>query len=86
MQVAVKQSVWRRIRHVPAFPLLLGIRIYQKTLSGRTAGRNCRFDPTCSEYALQALHRYGLLKGLSLTRHRLARCNPDYKGGYDPVP
>ena len=46
----------------------------------------CRFFPTCSNYALQAVERFGVIKGLYLTLKRLIRCNPFFKGGYDPVP
>lgn len=47
----------------------------------------CRFTPTCSEYALIALNKYGLIKGLILTVKRILRCNPfNKKSGYDPVP
>ena len=46
----------------------------------------CRFSPTCSSYALQAIERFGVIKGLYLTLKRLIRCNPFFKGGYDPVP
>ena len=46
----------------------------------------CRFVPTCSQYALEALEKYGALKGGWLTLRRILRCNPFHKGGYDPVP
>ena len=46
----------------------------------------CRFIPTCSEYALEALQKYGALKGGYLSVRRVLRCNPFHKGGYDPVP
>ena len=46
----------------------------------------CRFMPTCSQYALEALEKYGALKGGWLTIKRILRCNPLCKGGYDPVP
>jgi len=46
----------------------------------------CRFAPTCSAYALEALEKYGTLKGGRLSLWRLLRCNPFTKGGYDPVP
>ena len=46
----------------------------------------CRFTPTCSEYALEALKKYGVIKGLYLSVKRILRCNPFCKGGYDPVP
>lgn len=46
----------------------------------------CRFYPTCSQYALEALEKYGALKGGWLSVRRILRCNPFHKGGYDPVP
>lgn len=47
---------------------------------------SCRFYPSCSEYALNALQRFGLSKGIMLTLMRLLRCNPFSRGGYDPIP
>lgn len=46
----------------------------------------CKFKPTCSEYAIQAIEKYGALKGSLLAIWRILRCNPISKGGYDPVP
>lgn len=46
----------------------------------------CRFTPTCSQYAIEAIEKYGVLKGLYLSIKRILRCNPFCKGGYDPVP
>lgn len=46
----------------------------------------CRFTPTCSQYAIEAFERYGVIKGLYLSVKRILRCNPFCKGGYDPVP
>lgn len=46
----------------------------------------CRFYPSCSEYSLQAIEKFGAFKGVLLTIYRLLRCNPLFKGGYDPVP
>jgi putative membrane protein insertion efficiency factor len=61
------------------------IRLYQSTISQVTPP-SCRFTPTCSHYAIEAIERFGLLKGSWMTAKRLARCNPFNKGGYDPVP
>lgn len=65
--------------------LIKGIRFYQKNISNGKPAR-CRFYPTCSEYSLQAIERFGAIKGLILTAYRIFRCNPLFKGGYDPVP
>jgi putative membrane protein insertion efficiency factor len=62
------------------------IRFYQKHISPNTPP-SCRFRPTCSAYALEAIEKYGALKGGYLALRRLLRCNPFYKGSfYDPVP
>lgn len=66
-------------------PAIALIRAYQKTLSP-AMGRNCRFSPSCSEYAAQALETHGLLKGAGLAARRIGRCQPLFDGGYDPVP
>lgn len=65
--------------------LMLPIRGYRKYISP-LLGHNCRFLPTCSEYALQALEIHGALKGSLLAVWRILRCNPFGKAGYDPVP
>ena len=65
--------------------LLAAIRFYQSHISARTAA-HCRFFPTCSAYAYQAICRYGALRGSALAAWRLLRCNPLFPGGYDPVP
>ncbi len=62
------------------------IRFYQKNISPNRPP-SCRFRPTCSAYALEAINKYGALKGGWLAFKRLMRCNPFYKGSfYDPVP
>jgi len=61
------------------------IELYQATASEVTP-HSCRFQPTCSHYAQAVIGRYGLAKGSWLTLKRLARCNPFFEGGYDPVP
>ncbi len=63
---------------------LLLLRFYKAAISPYL-GNNCRFVPTCSEYAMQAIERYGALKGSWLALKRLLRCHPFCKGGYDPV-
>lgn len=64
--------------------LLFIIRIYQRVLSPLLP-RSCRFTPSCSEYAVAAITRYGALRGLGKTALRLLRCQPFQPGGYDPV-
>ncbi len=65
--------------------LLLPIKFYQKCISPFTPP-TCRFTPTCSEYARQALIKHGPIKGLALAIWRILRCNPWGGSGYDPVP
>jgi uncharacterized protein len=67
-----------------AFATLL-IRIYQWTVSP-LLGPTCRFHPSCSNYALEAINRFGALRGSWLTLKRLGRCHPWHPGGLDPVP
>lgn len=65
--------------------LIALIRLYQRTVSPHSPGR-CRFTPTCSAYALEAIERFGAVRGTALAVWRVLRCNPFCKGGYDPVP
>ncbi|MEM7058223.1 MAG: membrane protein insertion efficiency factor YidD [Pseudomonadota bacterium] len=68
-----------------AFVLAIPIRAY-RLIGSPWVGRNCRFQPTCSEYALEALAKHGGIKGAWLTIRRLSRCRPGGGDGYDPVP
>ena len=65
--------------------LLTLIRFYQRHISTHTPGC-CRFQPTCSQYAKEAIERFGAGRGSWLAAKRILRCNPLCKGGYDPVP
>ncbi len=61
------------------------IRFYQLTLS-QVMLPSCRFSPTCSQYAYEAITKFGFFKGVELGIRRLARCHPFHESGYDPVP
>lgn len=65
--------------------LILPIRFYQTFISPLTPP-SCRFQPTCSQYAIEALHKHGAVKGLFLAVRRILRCHPWGGHGYDPVP
>ncbi|MBE6643429.1 MAG: membrane protein insertion efficiency factor YidD [Clostridia bacterium] len=62
------------------------IRLYQKYISPLKSKPSCRFVPTCSQYAIEALETHGFFKGSYLAIYRILRCNPFCRGGYDPVP
>lgn len=67
--------------------ILIGlIKFYRKYLSGLKTRTHCIYVPTCSQYGLEAIEKYGALKGGFMTLWRILRCNPFAKGGYDPVP
>jgi hypothetical protein len=68
------------LRAVAIFP----IRVYQRIISP-AVGSRCKYYPSCSEYAAQAISRFGILRGLVLAGWRLLRCNPWSHGGFDPV-
>ena len=65
--------------------IIKAIRFYQKKISP-LFGPRCRYYPTCSQYAVEAVERFGAIKGSFLAVSRLLRCNPLFPGGYDPVP
>ncbi|MBV8988861.1 MAG: membrane protein insertion efficiency factor YidD [Solirubrobacterales bacterium] len=64
--------------------LIVPIRVYQRLMSP-ALGQRCKYYPSCSEYAAQAIDRFGILRGLVLAVWRLLRCNPWSDGGFDPV-
>ncbi len=65
--------------------LIVSVRLYQSSL-GVFLGGHCRFHPTCSQYAVEALEARGAVRGSWLTLRRILRCHPFGGGGYDPVP
>ena len=69
------------IKKIFIFP----VKLYKKFISP-LLGNNCRFQPTCSEYMMEAIDVHGVVKGLMLGTWRILRCNPLFKHGYDPVP
>jgi putative membrane protein insertion efficiency factor len=84
--VAVAEKRLVAERSIPVRAALLALRFYKAYLSFLFAG-NCRFEPTCSRYAYEAIERFGVTRGISLGLRRLLRCQPlSRKFGYDPVP
>ena len=80
----IRRPLW--VAGAPFRSLLVGaIRLYQATLSGWLGGQ-CRYYPTCSHYAIDAIRTYGTLRGSALASWRILRCNPFGAGGMDPVP
>ncbi len=75
----------KELGYAVRYILLGGIVLYRRLVSPLKP-RTCRFYPSCSEYAYEAVARYGALRGLRLSLVRLAKCHPWNPGGYDPVP
>jgi len=73
------------ILKILSYPFILLIKIYQRVISP-ILGPQCRYTPTCSNYALEAFKKYGVFKGFWLAIKRIARCHPWGGSGYDPVP
>lgn len=73
------------IRKILSFPFILLVRFYQICISPLKPA-TCRFTPTCSAYAIEALRKYGPIKGIWLAAKRIIRCHPWGGSGYDPVP
>ena len=73
------------LNKIVIFPLVLFIRGYQLIISP-ILGSNCRFMPTCSEYEMESLKEYGLIKGTYLSIKRIGKCNTWGGHGYDPIP
>jgi putative membrane protein insertion efficiency factor len=75
----IGHQIWR----LPATTLIAAARVYQFTLSP-LIGRHCRFHPTCSAYFIEAVRKYGAIRGMWLGLRRIGRCHPFNPGGYDP--
>lgn len=74
-----------KFSELPRRVAMAGIRVYQWTLSP-LIGNQCRFHPTCSHYAMEAIEAHGLCRGSYLALRRIGRCHPFHPGGFDPVP
>jgi putative membrane protein insertion efficiency factor len=77
------KASWRSLRRIPGHVLIGLVRVYQWTLSP-IIGRQCRFTPTCSNYFIEAVRKYGALRGSLRGIWRICRCHPFHPGGYDP--
>ena len=75
----------KNLKKIYIKPLILLIKLYQILLSP-VLKNNCRFLPTCSEYAIESLNEYGLIKGTYISLKRILQCHPYGSGGYDPLP
>jgi putative membrane protein insertion efficiency factor len=74
------------LKKIIAFPFLILIRFYQYALSPYLGGSKCRYTPTCSQYTLEAIQKFGPIKGIFLGAKRLSKCHPGGGHGYDPIP
>jgi putative membrane protein insertion efficiency factor len=90
MKDYIKNSLMRRKGWIRAAQmkkiLISSIRFYKRFLSPLKRGMHCKYTPTCSQYAIEAIEKYGAAKGTWLAICRIVRCNPFSDGGYDPVP
>jgi uncharacterized protein len=77
------QFLWTTIEQTPAWILVALVRLYQLLISP-WLGRNCRYEPSCSSYMIQAVHKYGFMRGGWRGLRRIARCHPFGESGYDP--
>ncbi len=82
----VVRVIFRALSDIMKSILIGGIKFYRRYLSPLKKNTHCRFIPTCSQYALEAIEKYGPFKGAYLALKRILRCNPFSKGGCDPVP
>ena len=83
MKRSMDNAIMQRIAKLPALVLIAAVRVYQWCISP-WLGPNCRFEPTCSQYMVAAVEKYGFLRGTWRGALRIVRCNPWHPGGYDP--
>lgn len=79
-------TLFKPIHAALVWVVLLPVAVYRLVLSPLKRTPTCRYLPTCSEYAQQAVHSRGIIVGTALAVARIARCNPLFRGGFDPVP
>jgi hypothetical protein len=77
--IELAKAIW----HLPRWLLIAAAKVYQWTLSP-LLGRHCRFEPTCSNYFIQAVQQHGAVRGSFRGTMRICRCHPFHPGGYDP--
>lgn len=85
MQTDFVNKIITLLKTILIAPFIALIKIYQYVISP-AMGPKCRFTPTCSQYAVEALQKYGLAKGVLLAIKRISKCRPGGGQGYDPVP
>lgn len=78
-----RRSLWRRIISLPAMLVIGAVKLYQWLLSPILGGQ-CRFYPSCSNYFIQAVQKYGVIRGGFRGTLRILKCHPFHRGGYDP--
>ena len=76
-------TILKTLAHLPSWLLIGLVRVYQWTL-GPLVGQRCRFEPTCSNYYIEAVRKYGAIRGSWKGLRRIGRCHPYHPGGYDP--
>jgi putative membrane protein insertion efficiency factor len=77
------KAVWKTLVQIPSWFLIAGVRFYQIFI-GPLLGKHCRFTPSCSNYFIQAVNKYGALRGAAKGVWRICRCHPFNPGGFDP--
>lgn len=86
MNRSIARPMVPRLRHLLAEVVLAPVHLYRRVISPLKATPTCRYLPTCSEYAVEAVRTRGVLAGVGLAAWRVLRCNPLCRSGHDPVP